>query len=140
MSSDPRQLAGARFVAWLEQEVIADARGDRLTTLPVKPADLLWIGRLAPENAAWKAALGERGQRLDPCSCGFRFRPSEAPWEWTAEVRFCVWRRVRDPVTKDVRWEKSDFFHTSVTIQIPDDTPGTFSFGANDFAATLGAE
>ena len=139
MSSDPQQLAGARFVAWLEQEVIADARGDRLSTLPVKPADLLWIGRLAPENAAWKVALGERGQRLDPCSCGFRFRPAGAPpWEWQAEVRFRIWERIRDPQTKEVHWEKSDPFAVSVAIEIADDAPGTFSFGVDEFAAVLG--
>ena len=117
MSSDPHQLAGARFVAWLEQEVIADARGDRLTRLPVKPADRLWIGRLAPENAAWKGSLGERGQRLDPCSCGFRFRPAVVPpWKWRAEVRFRLWQRVRDPATKAVHWEKSEPFATSVAV------------------------
>lgn len=139
MSTDPRQLAGARFVSWLEQEVIADARGDRANTLPVKPADLLWIGRIAPENAAWKVALGARGQRLDPCSCGFRFRPDGAsPWEWQAEVRFRIWQRVRDAETKEVHWEKSDPFVVSVTIEIADDTPGTFSFGVDEFATVLG--
>lgn len=138
MSSDPRQLAGACLVAWLEQEVIADARGERLSTLAVKPADLLWIGRLAPENAAWKVALGQRGQRLDPCSCGFRFRPGGPPWEWQAEVRFHIWQRIRDPETKAAHWEKGDPFATTVAIQIPDDTPGTFSFGMDDFAAILG--
>lgn len=139
MSVDPRQLAGARFVAWLEQEVIADARGDRLTTLPVKPADLFWIGRLAPESAAWKVSLGERGQRLDPCSCGFRFRPAaDPPWQWRAEVRFCVWTRIRNPATKEVHWEKSEPFATVITIEIADDEPGTFSFGVDEFTAALG--
>jgi hypothetical protein len=139
MSADPLQLGGTRFVEWLEQQVIADARGDKLTTLPIKPADLLWIGRLAPENAAWKVALGERGQRLDPCSCGFRFRPAaEPPWEWHAEVRFRIWQRVRDPETKEVHWEKSDQFATAVTVRIASDPPGTHSFGADEFAALLG--
>lgn len=140
MSADAKQLAGARFVAWLEQEVVADARGDRLTQLQVKPADRLWVGRLAPENAAWKVALGERGQRLDPCSCGFRFRPATtAPWSWHAEVRFRIWHRIRDAATKKVHWEKSEPFVTAVDIEIADDRPGTVSFGADEFAATLGA-
>src|SRR5579872_1383524 len=135
MSTDVRQLAGARFVAWLEQEVIADARGDRRTRLEVKPADRLWIGRLAPENAAWKVSLGERGQRLDPCSCGFRFRPAAAaPWQWRAEVRFFIWERIRDKATKEVHWEKSDPFVTSIAIEISDDQPRTHSFGAAEFA------
>ena len=139
MSRDQHQLAGTRFVAWLEDEVVADARGDRLTRLHVKPADLLWIGRLAPENAAWKVALGERGQRLDPCSCGFRFRPTdEPPWEWPAEVRFQVWQRIRDPETKAVHWEKSEPFTASIKVEIADEDPGTFSFGADEFAAALG--
>src|SRR5439155_6846474 len=130
---DPRQLAGARFVSWLEQEVVADARGDRMTRLEVKPADRFWIGRLAPENAAWKVSLGERGQRLDPCSCGFRFRPATAPpWGWHAEVGFCVWSRIRNPATKEVHWEKSEPFATAVAIEIADDEPGTFSFGIDE--------
>lgn len=140
MSADAEQLAGARFVAWLEQEVIADARGDRLTRLDVKPADRLWVGRLAPENAAWKVSLGERGQRLDPCSCGFRFRPAIGPpWFWRAEVQFRIWQRIRDAETKEVHWEKSEPFVTSVEIEIADDRSGTVSFGADAFAATLGA-
>jgi hypothetical protein len=139
MSVDPRQVAGARFVSWLEQEVVADARGDRMTRLEVKPADRLWIGRLAPENAAWKVSLGERGQRLDPCSCGFRFRPATAaPWAWHAEVSFLLWQRIRNPATKEVHWEKSEPFMTSVEIEIPDDQLGTLSFGADEFAAVLG--
>lgn len=141
MSTDPKQLAGARFVAWLEEQVIADARGDELTRLAVKPADRLWIGRLAPENAAWKVALGERGQRLDPCSCGFRFRPATAaPWRWRAEVRFRIWQRIRDKATKEVHWEKSEPIATAVAIEIRDDQPGTLSFGADEFAAALGAQ
>lgn len=139
MTTGKFQPAGARFVDWLEQQVIADARGDSLTMLPVKPADRLWIGRLAPENAAWKVALGERGQRLDPCSCGFRFRPAEqAPWEWQADVRFRIWRRDRDPHSRDIRWEKSDQFATRIVLRVPTDEPRTYSFGSTEFAAVLG--
>ena len=77
------------------------------------------------------------GSTRAPAASGFaRTRP---PWEWQAEVRFRIWERVRDPATKEVHWEKSDPFATSVAIQIPDDTPGTFSFGVDDFAATLGS-
>src|SRR5262249_1620081 len=111
MTADPRQIAGARFVEWLAQEVIADGRGDRYTTLSVRPSGRLWVGRLAPENAAWKVGLGERGQRLDPCSCGFRVRPAAAPpWKWEAEVHFRFWHRMRDATTKQVHWQKSDPF------------------------------
>jgi hypothetical protein len=141
MSADPRQLAGTRFVTWLEHQVVADARGDCLTRLDVKPADRLWIGRLAPENAAWKVSLGERGQRLDPCSCGFRFRPaSEPPWDWQAQVRFRIWNRIRDPETKEVHWEKSEPFIVPVEVKVPDDRPATHSFGADAFASALGAQ
>ena len=73
----PQHETEAKFVRWLERQVLVDARGDRTDELETKPSDRLWLGRLAPESAAWKTAMGERGQRLDPCSAGFRFRPAE---------------------------------------------------------------
>ena len=136
--TEEQQLAGAKFVAWLERQVVADARGDDLATLQTKPGDRLWLGRLAPESAAWKAGMGERGQRLDPCSAGFRFRPSpKPPWGWTAHVGFCIWTREGE---KDARhWKKSERMEVSVPIGIASDAPATYELGKDEFAALFAA-
>jgi hypothetical protein len=127
---------GARFVQWLEGEVIADARGDRLSETATRPADRLWLGRLAPEDAAWKVGKGQRAQRLDPCSMGMTFRPLS--WEWRIEVSFVVW--VRQGEKDHVRWKKSDRLDVTVEPgEISPDQRGTFSFGASDFADTFAA-
>lgn len=128
---------GARFVRWLEGEVIADARGDRITDIATRPADSLWLGRLAPEEAAWKVGKGVRAQRLDPCSMGMTFRPRS--WEWRIEVSFVVWNREGEK--KDVRWKKSDRIDVAVEPgALSPDTPGTFSFGEKDFASEFSAK
>jgi hypothetical protein len=125
---------GARFVRWLEGEVIADGRGDRLTDTPTRPADRLWLGRLAPEETAWKVGKGARAQRLDPCSMGMTFRPED--WEWRIEVSLVVWTRKGE---KDqVRWRKSDRVHVVVEPgELSPDMLGTFSYGERDFASAF---
>lgn len=128
---------GARFVRWLEGEVIADARGDRFTETKTRPADRLWLGRLAPEETAWKVGKGARAQRLDPCSMGMTFRPQG--WEWAIEVSFVVW--TREGEKDQVTWKKSE--RLSVLVEpgkLSADTRGTFSFGETDFAAAFSAQ
>jgi hypothetical protein len=122
------------FVRWLEGEVIAEARGDRHIESPTRPADRLWLGRLAPEEAAWKIGKGPRAQRLDPCSMGMTFRP--IGWEWRIEVSFVVWSREGEK--NDVKWKKSE--RLKVTVEPGRLSPkprGTFSFGADKFSATF---
>ena len=134
--TDPTQDVGAAFVRWLEQQVVLDARGDRIAVLATKPADRLWLGRLAPEAAAWKAAMGERGQRLDPCSEGFRFRPAaDPPWEWTAEVGFRVWEK--EPGSG--KWRKREPIVATVPIIVPDSELGSRTFGADEISTSLQA-
>ena len=65
-----------RFVSWMLEGVIAEARGDRITTLPVRPDGRFWLGRLAPEIVVQNSRLGERTERLDPCEVGVRVRLS----------------------------------------------------------------
>jgi hypothetical protein len=122
------------LVDWLSKQVIADARGDRLTSSPTKAADRLWLGRLAPEDASWKIALGARGQRLDPCSCGFRFRPKN--WSWTARASFCVWQR--DKEIEGQPWIKSDRVEVALDVQL-DPRPQVRSVGAEQVRAALKA-
>ena len=54
--------AGARFAGWLEQRVIAAARGDGLSQLFVEPSGKFWLGRLASEAAVISSGLGDRGE------------------------------------------------------------------------------
>jgi hypothetical protein len=127
---------GARFVHWLERQVVLDARGDRVDEFDTKPADRLWLGRLAPEAAAWKQAMGERGQRLDPCSGGFRFRPAtEPPWAWNAEVRFRVWTKQRG----FSKWRKSEPVVVTFPVAVPDRAVGSRTYGSDEIAAALQA-
>jgi len=130
----PTETDRTRLADWLSRHVIADARGDRLSESPTKPADRFWLGRLAPEDDAWKTAMGERGRRLDPCSCGFRFRPRK--WSWVATVSFCVWTREKDIEGRP--WVKRD--RASVQIPVPmASTPGSESFGKDRLESALQA-
>lgn len=132
--------AGTKLVRWLEERIIVDARGDDLSRIQQKPADGFWLGRLAPEDAAWKSGMGERGQRLDPCSAGFRFRPSgSAPWEWTATVRFRVWTREKKSTDSDAAWIKHDPLQVTIPIEISAFRPGTESFGQAEIREALGS-
>jgi hypothetical protein len=101
---DPAELyePAKKTVAWLEQLVVADARGDALQELETAPSGRFWLGRLAPEESAARAS-GERGERMEPCACGVRFQP-QGPGPWTLKLRagFRVWTR---PDTKSP-WSK----------------------------------
>lgn len=127
---------GELFVRWLEGEVVADARGDRVTESATKPADRLWLGRLAPEESAWKVGKGARAQRLDPCSIGMTFRPQG--WDWRIEVGFVVWTAEGEKDQR--RWRKSERLDVVVeTGDLEPDPHGTFSFGEDEFAAAFSA-
>ena len=133
-------IEAERFVRWLEAQVIADARGDRVASLAIRPADRLWLGRVASEDSAWQLAMGERGRRLDPCAVGFRFQPLS--WDWTCRVEFVVWRREQsggEPV-----WVKSERGTASFPLLVPPaETASPLSFGRTqlaDAAQAIGAE
>lgn len=125
-----RYEAATRFVAWLEEQVVRDGRGDRIAVMENKPSERLWLGRLAPKSATWKQGLGTRAQRLDPCAAGFKFQPASEPaWAWPAEVRFRVWRRETEG-SKRV-WKKSPEIVVALTIEIDDARPQKHTFGAD---------
>ena len=75
-----------------------------------KDIDVLWLGRVAPKEVAWRSSMGERGRRLDPCSIGFRFRPRQ--WRWTAVASFVLW--IWDD--EGEMWRKTNRFSISVDI------------------------
>jgi hypothetical protein len=83
--------AGVRTIQWLEQLIVTDARGDHDDASDVAPTGRYWLGRLAPEITATEQT-SERGERMDPCACGVRFRPStDPPWTLDIVVSFRVW-------------------------------------------------
>lgn len=130
------QQAGEKFVAWLEQQVVADARGDRVQQLATKPDDLFWLGRIAPEEAAKRAGTGERGQRIDPCSAGFRFRPSvPPPWAWRASLSFVVWTKPRGATV----WSKSSPIQVNFPVEIASTATNPSRFGESEIDAELRA-
>lgn len=138
MNSAEQQRAGEAFVRWLEARVVTDARGDDVARMTQRPGDRLWIGRLAPEAAAWKSGMGERGQRLDPCSTGFRFRPSTStPWEWPTRAEFKIWTKKRAAKGETSDWIKSDTIVATIPIAIAVSDRATYSFGEAELQAAL---
>lgn len=121
-----------RFVDWLSDRAVRDGRGDDLEELASRPDKVLWLGRVAPAEAAWRSSMGERGRRLDPCSIGFRFRPRQ--WRWTAVASFVLW--IWDDESEI--WRKTDRLSIQIDISAERDPTGeTTTIGADRFAASL---
>ena len=95
--------------------VIAEGRGDDEDLLVGMRADRFWLGKLGSESAEWKKALGQRGNRLDPCAVGFRFRPAHRRVH--VDATFRVWNR--DPQTSPVRWIKSEAIAVPLDVDLP---------------------
>lgn len=84
-----------RVTTWLIDTVVHEGRGDRYNQLQVKPTQKFWLGRLAPEQGM-NLALGDRGERMEPCAIGIRFRPAaEPPWSFDIGVELCAWYKDR---------------------------------------------
>jgi hypothetical protein len=129
-----QQASSSRFLAWLEGRVIADGRGDDEFVLDGMRADRFWLGKLGSESAAWKKALGQRGNRLDPCATGFRFRPAQR--DLTVRVSFRVWSR--EPETTPPRWHKSNRIEVEIPISLPATAPTKRApAGEQEFQAAL---
>jgi hypothetical protein len=80
-----------RIMSWLVDTVVAEGRGDHHTELRVRPSEKFWLGRLAPESGM-NQALGDRGERMEPCAVGIRFRPvGGPPWPFGVKVSLCAW-------------------------------------------------
>jgi Helicase conserved C-terminal domain len=123
-----------RFVSWLGDRVVRDARGEDETVLPGRPDKRLWLGRVAPEETAWKSGLGERGRRLDPCSIGIRFQPRT--WSWRTTVSFLTW--ALDPESAPAVWRKGGQMEVQLELEIPAGvTDEPLRFGEAEFARAL---
>lgn len=105
--------ACARFVEWLDEQVIAAGRGDKLDTLTVDPAATFWLGRLAAEDEVRSGPVNDRYERLDPCAIGIRLRPAGGPpWSMTVTVRACAW-------VSDGAKAKERTWHRTQPIEVP---------------------
>lgn len=92
-----------KAIRWLQQEIVADARGDWTTRTDSQPSSLFWLGRLSPE-ADVSNVDDERFERLAPCAVGLRIRPSQAgPWSFNVKMTFVVWSKPE----RGGAWEKS---------------------------------
>lgn len=107
------------FVDWLLSEVVADARGDRMTVLDVAPAGRLWLGRLAPTVKVQNSRLGERAERLEPCEIGLRVQPDGTDArQIKCRARMVAWR-LAEKVPGGNRWAKTDPVEVTDTVTAP---------------------
>src|SRR5579863_10000175 len=89
-----RYEAAERFVNWLDRQLTVAGRGDEEHTLAVEPSGKFWIGRLAPADFVANTAMGDRGDRLEPCAVGIRILPvGDGPWSFMVDVSACAWLR-----------------------------------------------
>jgi hypothetical protein len=146
-SEDSRYDAAERFVNWLQNRVMVEARGDQEQSSPVDPTGRFWLGRLGPKDFVTRA--DERQDRLEPCAIGLRIRPAlRPPWAFRVKVRFCLWRRRRsEGGGQRWAWDKTD----NITAEFPieaTESAGDQIFGGDRLkqaltdagAATLSAE
>jgi hypothetical protein len=135
---DPAGLYDAceKFIAWLDSRLVAAGRGDDARELRVDPDGLFWLGRLAPEDQVIELGLGDRGERIDPCSCGIRLKPAgTGPWSFDVEIGACLWQR--EGKSDDAVWHKTDRIVKNVRVTIPNATHGEYAFGDDELAAAL---
>jgi len=129
------------FLGWMLEGVVADARGDQMGTLPVRPDGRLWLGRLAPQTKTQNSRLGERGERLEPCEVGIRVRPTGLDGRAVScTARFVVWREIEaDDQPESDRWQKSEPIIVTAAINTPQEIGAIAASGRDEFAAALNA-
>jgi hypothetical protein len=127
------------FVGWMLDGVVAEARGDQMRLLPVRPDGRFWLGRVAPEAKVQNSSLGERGERLEPCEIGVRVRLSELDGRMIGcTARLFVWGEVNNSEEPDAdRWRKSEPIEVTATLEAPHSIGVVASAGYDDFAASL---
>ena len=109
---------------WLEQEVIADARGDDLTTLSVKPADraLARSPRSGERRLEGRARASAASDSILARAAFVSARPARRRGSGRPRCVSASGSASAMPQTKEVHWEKSDPFAASVTIEIAEST------------------
>ena len=121
-----------RFVEWLEERVINEARGATVTESEKEPRGTFWLGRLASEEAVQISTLGKRAEKLDPCAVGMRFRPvGSGPWRFKLSGAFVCWVKFG----KD-DYRKSNPIAVELAVEL-DPLVGSVSLGLDDFDKEL---
>ncbi len=130
-----------RFITWMLDEVVAEARGDHMATLAVAPKGRLWLGRLAPEVVVQNSRLGERSERLEPCEVGVRLRLSALDGRTVScRARLVVWSEFDGGDDPDApRWRKSDPIEVMAVLPTPTTLDAATSAGRSDFEGALRA-
>src|SRR5450759_1795763 len=109
------------FVAWLLNEITIEARGDRHQQLAVAPIGRFWLGRLAPEERIQESRLGERAERLEPCECGFRVRPTQLDGRpIRCRIGIVAWREIEDAGDDpdEDKWVKTDRVEAELELKL----------------------
>lgn len=127
------------FLSWMLDGVVAEARGDRMQTLSVRPDGRLWLGRLAPLIKVQNSRLGERSERLEPCEVGVRLRPTALDGrEIACRARLHVWGEFDGGDEPDAdRWRKSEAIEVAATLVAPTEIGHVEVGGREEFAAAL---
>ena len=127
------------FLSWMLDGVVAEARGDRMQTLSVRPDGRLWLGRLAPLIKVQNSRLGERSERLEPCEVGVRLRPTALDGrEIACRARLYVWGEFDGGDEPDAdRWRKSEAVEVAATLVVPTEIGHVEVGGREEFAAAF---
>lgn len=130
---EARYESSWRFLDWMHQRVIEDARGDHIDAIDTAPRNRFWLGRVAPEATVINSPLGLRAEKLDPCAIGIRVRPlSPGPWTFEVAVRFRCWQQ------QGGSFIKSSLIAVAIEVAVSPD--GRLSDnGADAIATQLGA-
>lgn len=136
-TEESRYAAAERFVEWLEHRATLEARGDEYFSSEVDPTGRFWLGRLGPMHDVMRS--DERGDRLEPCAIGFRFRPQSFDQHFTAKVRCILWLRERAPEDSAHRWSWRKSDPVSCEIGIPLSETPEDHYGRGQLSAAIGA-
>lgn len=125
--------AREKFLNWLAQRMTIAGRGDRDDILNVNPSGKYWLGRLQSTDAIAENHWGDRGERLEPCAIGIKFKPAgKGPWRFDAvtSVRIWLWDKL------DKTWKKTEPVRVRISIEVPSRI-GIHHFAQEDFGRAL---
>jgi len=127
------EFAREKFVDWLTQRMTVAGRGDSDTVLKVDPSGKYWLGRLQSAQAVAENDWGDRGERLEPCAFGIKFKPNGAwPWRFhvAASVRVWLWDK------SEKIWKKTESVCIRSAIEVHHRV-GVYSFAESEFVRAL---